>query len=98
MIHRVQSNESENDTSQNPHTKKIWTIIPRNGERTKNTNKHNEQEHKRHKIYPEVQSHHQGALLSRWDAHKESGPFQHKPPFTDNKGQAQILFFAQTSG
>jgi hypothetical protein len=43
---------------------------------TKNTNKHNEQEHKRHKIYPEVRSHHQGALLPRWGAHKETGLFQ----------------------
>jgi hypothetical protein len=47
-----------------------------NGERTKNTNKHNEQEHKRHKIYLEVLSHHQGALLPRWGIHKESGFFQ----------------------
>jgi hypothetical protein len=42
----------------------------------KNTNKHNEQEHKGHKIYPEVQSHHQGALLPRWGTHKELGLFQ----------------------
>jgi hypothetical protein len=58
MIHRVQISRSEKGASQNPHTKMISTNLPWKGERTKNTKKHNEQEHKKHKIYPEVRSHH----------------------------------------
>jgi hypothetical protein len=42
----------------------------------KNKNNHNNQEHKKHKIYPKVRSHHQGALLRRWATHKELGLFQ----------------------
>jgi hypothetical protein len=39
-------------------------------------NKHNEQEHKRHKIYPEVRSHYKRCPTSSLGAHKESGLFQ----------------------
>jgi hypothetical protein len=64
----------------------------------KNTNKHNEQEHKRHKIYPEVGSHHQGALLPVDAPTKSRVSFNPNPPFADHKDQAHTLIFAQMSG
>jgi hypothetical protein len=76
MFLGVQSSRSKKGTSQNLHTNKIWANLLKYDERMKNKNNHNNQEHKKHKIYLKVQSHHQGALLPRWGTHKEPSLFK----------------------
>jgi hypothetical protein len=64
----------------------------------KNMNKHNEQEHKRHKIYPEVRYTTKVPYFLVEAPTKSRVSFNPNPPFADHKGQAHTLIFAQMSG
>jgi hypothetical protein len=66
--------------------------------RERRTQTHNEQEHKRHKIYPEVGHTTKVPYFLVEAPTKSRVSLNPNPPFAEHKGQAHIIIFAQKSG